>query len=130
MANKKCLCLSFASVLGAIGIVLLVLASLVVNYVNDQIDTGVSKSLKIEKNYGSWDSTKINDYINTKTNYSYYAWNITNLPAVVAGLQKPLLKQVGPYSVTQYETKYNISWNEDGSTILFNDWWVKKMGYS
>jgi len=126
MANKKCICLSFATVLGAIGIALLVLASLVVNFVNDRIDTGVSKALKIEKNYGSWDSDRIDDYINTSTNYSYYAWNLTNMAAVLAGTQKPLLQQVGPYNVTQYETKYNISWSDDGTTVLFNDWWVKK----
>ena len=76
-------------------------------YIHSQLQTGIENNLKVDPNYATKDPSGYKDWLtNTDQNDTplykkYNFWNLTNPDAYLAG-QKPVLKQVGPYSYREY----------------------------
>ncbi|KAJ9447139.1 Pectin acetylesterase 7 [Diplonema papillatum] len=49
----------------------------------------------------------------------FWAWNITNLPQVVDGSEKPMLSEVGPFVYRVYNEKGNVTTNDDGTRVEY-----------
>lgn len=131
--NKTIICNVCCGLLLLVGLALVIIGSLIVRLVDDRIETGVKELLIIPKTsnpdtsttWSPWSETRTNDWVKTTTNYTYYAWNITNLNTVLQGAGKPILQQVGPFSVNEKNEKFNMAFGDDG-TFAYNQWWQKK----
>jgi len=100
---------------GVIGL-LLVIFGIVVDHVPGII---MQKSVPIvdrpeSKSYDGWLKPSLPIYMN------FYFFNVTNTQGVLEG-EKPIVNERGPYVYREQREKVNISFNEDQSTVSYNE---------
>ena len=52
---------------------------------------------------------------------NYWFYNVTNPEEVMQGA-KPIVQEIGPLRYLYYNTKYNITWEEDGEVVSYKEY--------
>ena len=119
------LCLSFVLIL----LTLLALACVIVGALIPQIIWSAEKSQLKDKlilNNNEYPQEQWAEFLNRSTNCDYYIWNLTNLNSLLIPqtsgsntVIKPNFQLVGPINLRKWYTKFNLTYNNDGSLLTY-----------
>jgi len=101
--------------------------SLALPTVNDGIESALKKKLIIRDGFPNWSAEDYRKFVNTTVNYTYRGFHFSNLNDVLANGTKPILNEVGPWSVIETDFKYDLSFGTDdvGEYYQYRQWWNK-----
>jgi hypothetical protein len=121
----------YAWLLIATAITFFFVVSLVPQYVDEKLETGIKEGILITPEaqaannfaYRTWQSSF--DAEATPTTMSIMMWNLTNAAEVLEGA-RPNLVEVGPYVYQEHSVKYNVTFVKSPSnglnTVEFLEW--------
>ncbi|KAH9508842.1 hypothetical protein Btru_050202 [Bulinus truncatus] len=114
--SKKC-----ASVSGLVLSVCLILATTLYFAVIQGFAERLRENLKLRPNNTLWEQP------NGQVFLRMYYFNLTNLNEVIFGREMPVVHEVGPFVYRGVESRTNLTWKGNNSSVSYNDRFVYKL---
>lgn len=100
----------------------LVLGNVVQQKINEGVASQVQLPDPLTSSYVSYTHWVSNDYDGAPAIYtSFYLWNLTNPQEFLAGGEKPVFIEVGPFVFREFRYKYDIRFSDDRSQVTYKE---------
>lgn len=103
-----------------VGVLLLIAGPVAYVVINNGVKNGVEENVVVDsKEHDGYEGWLSNGQTKDPSLYSkFYAFNVTNLPEVLAG-ETPIVQEVGPYIYKQVDEKVDVVFYEEGNEVSY-----------
>jgi len=98
----------------------LIVGALIPSIVDNIITEGVKDYTVLDVK--RMDADALERFVNSSTHLDYSLWHFSNLKDVLLNGAVPNFEERGPFKTIRYQTKYNLSYNEDRSVVSYKQY--------
>jgi len=108
------------SFIAVISLGALIVGALIPSIVDNVITEGVKDYTVLDVR--RMDADALERFVNSSTHLDYSLWHFSNLKDVLLNGAVPNFEERGPFKTIRYQTKYNLSYNEDRSIVSYKQY--------